>query len=261
MPLANVTYIRVFGHYRAANDTPMSGVVRFTPSQQITHVPTGDVIVPRTTGVVLRDGSFSVLLPATNDDDLFPTNFYYQVVEDFPGGRVFDIQLPDTLPDYEIDISDFVPVDVLPPDYDTIVGPPGPTGPPGPQGDPGPQGLPGPQGDEGPPGPEGPPGDTGPIGPEGPIGPQGLIGLTGPEGPEGPQGPAGPGVALEDLSYVHVQTTPESTWLITHNLGYYPNVTVVDSAGIEHEGDLSYATLSTVVVDFASAFAGKAYLS
>lgn len=88
-------------------------------------------------------------------------------------------------------------------------------------------------------------GKPGPEGPEGPV------------GPTGPQGPAGTGSA----SYVHTQNSAASVWTIVHNLDFQPNVTVVDSAGSEVEGDIEYVSGSTVQVTFSAAFGGVAYLS
>lgn len=62
-------------------------------------------------------------------------------------------------------------------------------------------------------------------------------------------------------TYVHTQYSPSSTWSVTHNLGYQPNVTVVDSAGTIIEGAIDYQTGNTLVLTFSSPFAGTAYLS
>lgn len=82
----------------------------------------------------------------------------------------------------------------------------------------------------------------------------------GTSGPQGPQGPAGP-VDFVDLSYVHTQSTPSTTWTITHGLQFIPNITVVDSGGTVVEGSYNYPNLNTVVLTFSGAFSGKAYLS
>jgi hypothetical protein len=63
------------------------------------------------------------------------------------------------------------------------------------------------------------------------------------------------------LSHVHVQSTPAATWNITHSLAFYPNVTVVDSAGDEVIGDIRYVSASLVTASFRGAFSGTAYLS
>jgi hypothetical protein len=61
--------------------------------------------------------------------------------------------------------------------------------------------------------------------------------------------------------YTHNQAVPATTWTITHGLGRYPSVTVVDSAGSVVEGDVQYVSSNQITCTFASAFSGKAYLS
>jgi hypothetical protein len=85
--------------------------------------------------------------------------------------------------------------------------------------------------------------------------PRGPIGLQGVQGTQGPQGSA----AVQ--SFVHNQGTPSDTWTINHNLGFFPNVSVVDSAGTVVEGDTAWPNSGTIIVSFESAFSGKAYLS
>lgn len=62
-------------------------------------------------------------------------------------------------------------------------------------------------------------------------------------------------------SFTYTQTTPSATWVIVHNLGFYPNVTITDSAGDEVEGDVQYDSVNQVTLSFASAFSGVAHLS
>lgn len=62
-------------------------------------------------------------------------------------------------------------------------------------------------------------------------------------------------------TYTHNQTSPASTWIIIHNMGFFPQVTVVDSTGEQVEGEVDYIDANTVNVTFSSAFSGKAYLS
>lgn len=62
-------------------------------------------------------------------------------------------------------------------------------------------------------------------------------------------------------SYIHTQSTSASTWTITHNLGYYPAVSVVDSGGNVVIGDVNYISINAVSVSFNASFGGKAYLS
>jgi hypothetical protein len=66
---------------------------------------------------------------------------------------------------------------------------------------------------------------------------------------------------LPPISYHHVQGTSASVWTIIHNLGWYPNVTVEDSAGTIVEGEIAYTNRNSLTLSFYSAFSGNAYLS
>ena len=63
------------------------------------------------------------------------------------------------------------------------------------------------------------------------------------------------------LAYEHTQGSVSASWVITHNLGFKPNVTVVDSAGTIYEGEITYTNSNSLTVSFSQAFSGKAYLS
>lgn len=84
-----------------------------------------------------------------------------------------------------------------------------------------------------------------------------TVGVQGPQGATGPQGPQGESGG----QYTHTQNSPSAVWTITHNLGYNPNATVLDSAGTTVEGSLSYPSTSTMTITFSASFAGYAYLS
>tara|TARA_R100001079_G_C4438618_1_gene147663 strand:- start:902 stop:1255 length:354 start_codon:yes stop_codon:yes gene_type:complete len=80
----------------------------------------------------------------------------------------------------------------------------------------------------------------------------------------GTQGPAGAG----DLNFVHTQSVASSTWLVTHNLGKYPSVSVVDTSETEVVGKVIYKDWATgnssstkLQILFTAAFAGKAFLN
>ena len=113
------------------------------------------------------------------------------------------------------------------------------------------------------------------------IGTQGVQGRLG-TGTQGTQGTAGlqgiSGAALDNtddltegttnkyftvgrVSYDHMQGAASSSWSITHNLGFKPNVTVIDSAGNIVEGEIAYTNSNSLTVSFQSAFSGNAYLS
>jgi hypothetical protein len=141
-------------------------------------------------------------------------------------------------------------------------------------------------------------GTQGLVGPQGLTGAQGSRGLQGlvgsgtqgTTGSQGVQGIQGGGVSAQDVqdaiqslgvgttddvtegvtnkyftvgrvSYEHIQGEVSKDWVIVHNLGFRPNVTVVDSAGTIYEGEIAYTNTATLTVSFSAAFSGKAFLS
>lgn len=66
---------------------------------------------------------------------------------------------------------------------------------------------------------------------------------------------------LHQESYLHLQLTASDTWVIPHGLNRFPNITVMDSAGVQVWGALSYIDENNLIVHFSSQFAGRAYLS
>ena len=132
-------------------------------------------------------------------------------------------------------------------------------------------------------------GRTGSQGVQGRQGTQGTTG-AGVQGTQGIQGLQGGGASLQDIedaiqnaaldstddlpegvqnlyflpsrvAYVFTQAVSNDTWVITHNLGFYPNITVKDSGGSIVEGEISYTNSNSVTVTFSAAFSGTAYLS
>lgn len=77
----------------------------------------------------------------------------------------------------------------------------------------------------------------------------------------GLQGPPGPPSTLDKFAYIHTQNSPSDTWVIDHDLGWNPNVTVVDSAGTIVEGDIDYVSTNSITLTFSAGFSGTAYLS
>lgn len=74
----------------------------------------------------------------------------------------------------------------------------------------------------------------------------------------GPQG--NPGFLPSYVAYTHTQAVASATWTINHNLGFNPTVVVLDSAGTQCEGAISYPTVNQMVITFTAAFAGTAYV-
>ena len=71
--------------------------------------------------------------------------------------------------------------------------------------------------------------------------------------------------AIEELRtrsrYVHNQPVASDTWNITHNMRFFPNVSIVDTALSKVVGEVTYLTENSLTVTFSHSFAGKAYLS
>lgn len=86
-----------------------------------------------------------------------------------------------------------------------------------------------------------------------------TVGEAGPPGPQGPQGL--PGAGGGDAYYRHNQGVASDTWVITHNLGKRPSVSIRDSAGSDVEGTVSYSSDNELTISFTSVFSGEAYLN
>ena len=59
----------------------------------------------------------------------------------------------------------------------------------------------------------------------------------------------------------HTQGSASSTWTVTHNLNKFPSVTIVDSNEEQIFGVVDYQSANTIVLTFAAAISGKAYLN
>lgn len=64
-----------------------------------------------------------------------------------------------------------------------------------------------------------------------------------------------------DKNFVFVQATPSTTWSVNHNLGKFPSVSVVDSAGTQVQGRVDYADSNNLTITFVNQFSGKAYIN
>ena len=61
--------------------------------------------------------------------------------------------------------------------------------------------------------------------------------------------------------FVHTQASASTTWSITHNMRFFPNVSIVDSAESKVIGEVTYISENALTVTFSHSFSGKAYLS
>ena len=68
-------------------------------------------------------------------------------------------------------------------------------------------------------------------------------------------------LANASSAFTFNQATPASTWLITHGLGYYPNVSTFDESGDQIVGQVIHHSLVQVEIQFNSNRAGDARLS
>lgn len=62
-------------------------------------------------------------------------------------------------------------------------------------------------------------------------------------------------------TYIHDQAASSDTWVIEHNLGRYPSVTVVDSAGTQFIVQVEYNSKNKITVYMNGSTTGKAYLN
>tara|TARA_R100001463_G_scaffold50268_1_gene100399 strand:+ start:207 stop:461 length:255 start_codon:yes stop_codon:yes gene_type:complete len=71
---------------------------------------------------------------------------------------------------------------------------------------------------------------------------------------------------LGSITYIHVQSSSSDTWVITHDLGRFPSVTVIDSGGNVLTAAVTYNSENQLTITFLSngsalATTGKAYLN
>lgn len=219
-------YQTVTGAFLAADGTPLSGSVRFTPRLRFARDATA-IYLPSPVSVTLtEDGRItaSLLVPG---DGVEPSSWVWHAC---PALRHAGASVPFKGFDFELTADAPVELAQVAPVPDASVGKyvtKGDRGEQGPKGEQGPMGPSGPQGEQGPmgpgflgqvyrvgnslrfswgnpstrelktlsvslpdpiPGPMGPKGEQGEIGPAGPVGPIGPQGEVGPPGPPGPQG-------------------------------------------------------------------------
>ena len=72
---------------------------------------------------------------------------------------------------------------------------------------------------------------------------------------------AGGGGTGDDKHFIHNQSIAAATWVVTHNLGKHPSVTVVTSAGEQVFGDVLFLNQNAVEISFSAAFSGRAYFN
>ena len=75
----------------------------------------------------------------------------------------------------------------------------------------------------------------------------------------------GAGIVWDDspqsATFIFTQGVAATTWNITHNLGKFPSITVIDTGNTVVTGEYNYTSNTNVILTFSAAFAGKAYLN
>jgi hypothetical protein len=108
----NLTTVEITGSYVDFEGNPIEGQIRFSIAQVLRNGTDDQLVAPSSVVVPLVAGSFSVLLPATNDPDVVPNPFVYTVEESFPRGRSYQISIPfDTVG--SLDLADISPDPIL----------------------------------------------------------------------------------------------------------------------------------------------------
>lgn len=63
------------------------------------------------------------------------------------------------------------------------------------------------------------------------------------------------------VSFTHTQSATSAQWVVTHNLGFKPNVTVFNSANDVVEGHIIHNSANQLTLQFSSPMSGIAQLS
>lgn len=64
-----------------------------------------------------------------------------------------------------------------------------------------------------------------------------------------------------DKNYCHTQSVASADWVIEHDLGKYPSVTVVSSAGEVIYCDKTFISMNKIVLNFGTPISGTAFLN
>lgn len=107
---ASLSTCTVVGTYVDLQGNPVRGSINFTPQTILKETAANVIIIP----VVIQKtfdatGSFSVVLPVTNDTDVTPQPFIYTIEENFTGGRTIEIALPLSVAGTTQNLADLLP--------------------------------------------------------------------------------------------------------------------------------------------------------
>lgn len=103
----NLSTVTVSGTYVDLQGNAIAGQIKFTPRTVITDPVADQIIIPSTITVTLdSNGSFSALIPVTDDPSVVPSGFTYTVEEAFSGGRTYDIEVPASTAGGSLNLAD-----------------------------------------------------------------------------------------------------------------------------------------------------------
>ena len=220
------TQITVTGTYlQSDGSTPATGEVTFVASNTMTDSSNNQVVSPtRITGTLNASGSISVVLTATDDSTTQPTGTTYEVTERIYGSseNKYNITVPSAATAGTMDLADVTPA------IDPVT--------------------------------------TYSYATVAYVDSQlGLTASTMTFSPTTEISSTNVQAAIQEVrsksKYTHSQETPATTWTITHNLKFRPNVAVVDTSDTVCYGDVDYTSDNALTVTFSQSFGGKAYLS
>jgi hypothetical protein len=104
----SLTTVEITGNYVDFEGNAIEGQIRFSIAQVLRNGTDDQMIAPSSVVVPLVNGSFSVIIPATNDPDIVPNPFVYTIEESFSGGRSYPISIPYTTTG-SLDLADISP--------------------------------------------------------------------------------------------------------------------------------------------------------
>ncbi|WP_405927908.1 glycerophosphodiester phosphodiesterase [Streptomyces griseus] len=123
-----IATVTLTGRYLRPDGTPLTGTVTIAAPSLVT-LPGADTISAGAATVTLDNtGAFSVLLISTDQMDMQPTDWAYQITEKFQdiASRSYAIRLPADVP--VVSIADIAPSDPSTGQYILVPGPTGPAG-------------------------------------------------------------------------------------------------------------------------------------
>lgn len=107
---ASLSTCTVTGTYVDLLGNPVRGSLLFEPQTILKEKTANVIIMPVHINKILdASGSFTITLPVTSDTDVTPQPFIYTIIENFAGGRTFEIALPLSVAGTTQNLADLLP--------------------------------------------------------------------------------------------------------------------------------------------------------